>query len=303
VTIAASARSLRQTLRRSRETTGDPAARRAFADFHCHTRFSRDSILREETFIRKAIERGLTHACVTNHNNVEGAIAVRDKVAELGLEDQLTVILGEEVSTADGEVVGIFLTKTIPRGLSANETADEIHRQGGLVSIPHPFDPFRASHIKPGPLRNLAEMGKIDAVEVFNSRITIQGHNVEAAEFAARYGIPGIACSDSHSAFEVAMCFNALPWFDSAEGLKSGLPENDWHGSRSSTLIHLTTRFAVWKNMFDHWRGKRTAAGPILGPQKPEEVQREPIQRPTGAELPAKDAEDVDAPPGGKDAS
>lgn len=294
MTIAATARVLRQTLRQRREATGAPRERRAYADFHCHTRFSRDSILREETFIRKAIERGLTHVCVTNHNNVEGAIAVRDKAIELGLQDQLTVILGEEVSTADGEVVGIFLTKTIPRGLSANETADEIHRQGGLVSIPHPFDPFRQSHIKPGPLRNLADVGKIDAIEVFNSRITIQSHNAQAAAFAAQYGIPGIACSDSHSAFEIAMCFNSLPPFDSAEQLKAGLPQNEWHGSRSSTFIHLTTRFAVWKNLFDSWRGKRTAAGPILGPQKPEEVQREPVQRPTGQQLPPKEADDVD---------
>ena len=51
---------------------------------------------------------------VTNHNNVEGAVAVRDKVAELGLTDQLTVILGEEVSTADGEVVGVFLQQDHP---------------------------------------------------------------------------------------------------------------------------------------------------------------------------------------------
>ena len=63
---------------------------------------------------------------------------------ELGLTDALTVILGEEVSTSDGEVVGIFLTRTIPRGLSADATADAIHAQGGLVSIPHPYDPFRA---------------------------------------------------------------------------------------------------------------------------------------------------------------
>jgi predicted metal-dependent phosphoesterase TrpH len=172
--------------------------RKAFADFHIHTRFSRDSILTEETFITKAIERGLTHVAVTNHNNVEGAIAVRDKVAQMGLTDQLTVILGEEVSTADGEVVGMFLTTTIPRGLSANETADEIHRQGGLVSVPHPFDPLRGSHIREGPLRNLAEVGKIDMLEIFNCRVTFQRHNQEAAEFAHRYGIPGVAASDSH---------------------------------------------------------------------------------------------------------
>jgi len=292
MTIAATASELRTALQEEREATGKPPTKRAFADFHIHTRFSRDSILTEEKFIEKAIERGLTHVCVTNHNNVEGAVAVRDKVAQLGLADQLTVILGEEVSTTDGEVVGIFLTRTIPRGLSANETADEIHRQGGLVSIPHPFDPFRGSHIREAPLRNLAEMGKIDAIEVFNCRVTFQRHNLEAAEFANRYGIPAIAASDSHSSFEVAMAFNAMPAFDSAEELKASLTDNDWHASRSSVLIHLTTRWAVWKNTFDAWRGKRTAAGPLLGPAGPEQVRREPAQRPTGAQLPPKEKAD-----------
>ena len=94
-----------------------PESRRqqgAFVDFHIHTRFSRDSLLKEEPFINLAIERGLTHVAITNHNNVEGAVAVRDKVAELGLSDKLAVILGEEVSTADGEVVGVFLEEDHP---------------------------------------------------------------------------------------------------------------------------------------------------------------------------------------------
>ena len=292
MTIAASASELRTALKEEREATGKRPTKPVFADFHIHTRFSRDSILTEEKFIEKAIERGLTHVAITNHNNVEGAIAVRDKVAELGFTDRLTVILGEEVSTADGEVVGLFLTKTIPRGLSANETADEIHRQGGLVSIPHPFDPFRGSRIKEGPLRNLAELGKIDCVEIFNCRVTFQRHNLEAAEFTNRYGIPGIAASDSHSSFEIAMAYNALPAFETAAELKALLPENDWHARRSSVFIHATTRWAVWKNTFDHWRGKRTATGPILGPETPEQVRREPVQRPTAAELPSKEPED-----------
>ena len=289
MTVAASANELRAALNEERETTGRPPTQQAFADFHIHTRFSRDSILTEEKFIAKAVERGLTHVAVTNHNNVEGAIAVRDKVEDLDLADRLTVILGEEISTADGEVVGIFLDRTIPRGLSANETADEIHRQGGLVSIPHPFDPFRGSHIREGPLRNLAEIGKIDMIEVFNCRVTFQRHNDEAAEFARRYEIPGIAASDSHSSFEVAMAFNAMPAFDTADALRASLHENEWHASRSSVFIHATTRWAVWKNTFDAWRGKRTAAGPILGPEPPEQVRREPVQRPAESELPPKD--------------
>jgi predicted metal-dependent phosphoesterase TrpH len=271
------------------ETGGGPRRTLAFADFHIHTRFSRDSILAEEKFIRIALERGLTHVAVTNHNNVEGAIAVRDHVAEMGLADRLTVILGEEVSTADGEVVGIFLQRTIPRGLSADETADAIHEQGGLVSIPHPFDPFRASHIRREPLERLAEAGKIDMVEVFNSRVTFQRHNEEAAEFAARYRIPGVACSDSHSSFEIAMSFNALPAFDNTDELRTALPENEWHGSRSTVLIHLTTRWAVWSNIVRRWLGRETAAAPVLGPETPHQVEEEPIERPAPEELPNPD--------------
>ena len=275
---------------RPRERTGAPPAQaKAFADFHIHTRFSRDSILSEEKFIRTAIERGLTHVAVTNHNNVEGAIAVRDRVAELGLTDRLTVILGEEVSTADGEVVGVFLQRTIPRGLSADETADAIHEQGGLVSIPHAFDPFRQSHIREEPLIDLLEAGKVDMIEVFNSRVTLQRHNQEAAELAARYAVPGIAASDSHSAFEIAMSFNALPVFENADELRQALPLNEWHGSRSTVFIHLTTRWAVLSNLVRKRMGQETAAAPVLGPETPEKVEEKPIERPTTTELPDPD--------------
>ena len=256
----------------ARETTGNPPSEpRAFADFHIHTRFSRDSLLTEERFIEVALERGLTHVAITNHNNVEGAIAVRDRAWAMGADDRLTVILGEEVTTADGEVVGLFLQRTIPRGLSAEETADEIHRQGGLVSVPHPFDPFRASHIREVPLTRLAEAGKIDAVEIYNSRVTFQRHNLRAAEFAARYGIPGIAASDSHAAYEVAMSTNVLPPFASAAELRAVLPQNRWHASRSSLLVHLSTRWAVWSNLVSRWRGHPTVASTLLDPEKPDD--------------------------------
>lgn len=270
-----------------REKTGRPDDRpKAFADFHIHTRFSRDSILSEDKFIRVAIERGLTHVAITNHNNVEGAIAVRDRARALGVDELLTVILGEEVSTSDGEVVGLFLQRTIPRGLSADETADEIHAQGGLVSIPHPFDPFRGSHIREVPLTRLAEAGKIDVVEVFNSRVTLQRHNRLAAEFAARYGLPGIACSDSHASYEVAMSTNVLPPFDSAAELRAALPYNRWHASRSTIMVHVTTRWAVWTNIARGWMGRETAAAPVLGPEPPAQVEKEPIARPGQQELP-----------------
>ncbi len=233
----------------------------AFADFHIHTRYSRDSILSEDGFIGRAIERGLTHVAITNHNNVEGAIAVRDRVAARGLGDQLQVILGEEVSSADGEIVGLYLERTIPAGLSAEQTADAIHQQGGLVSVPHPYDPFRRAHLSEPALVGLLEAGKVDAIEVFNSRVTFARHNLKAAELAARYGVPGIACSDTHSGVEVAMSFNLLPAFSNAAELRAALGSNEWHGSRSTLLIHLTTRWAVLSKALRRRLAREVTAG------------------------------------------
>jgi len=212
-------------------------------------RFSRDSILSEDKFIRVALERGLTHVAVTNHNNVEGAIAFRDRVAALGVDDRLTVILGEEVSTSDGEVVGIFLQRTIPRGLTAAQTADEIHAQGGLVSIPHPFDPFRASHIRRAPLEGLAAAGKIDMIEVFNSRGMLSRHNEEAAEFALEHGLPGVSVSDAHSIMEVGVAYTALEGDPSTPaGLLAALPSAEIVPGRASYLVRLWTPVAKGVN-------------------------------------------------------
>ena len=90
-------------------------------------------------------------------------------------------------------------------------------------------------------------------MEVFNSRVTLPRHNQQAADFAARHGIPGVACSDSHTALEVAMSFNALPAFASAAELAAVLPDNEWHGSRTTKLVHLGTRWAVASK----WVGRR----------------------------------------------
>jgi len=228
-----------------RERTGADGRALAFADFHCHTRHSRDSRLGEERFVELALERGLTHVAVTDHDTIEGSVAVRRAAEALGVADRLTVILGQEVSSADGEIIGLFIGATVPPGLSAEETADAIRAQGGLVSVPHPFDPFRRAHLRADALERMAASGRIDAVEVFNSRVTFSRHNQQAADFAARHGVPGVACSDSHTALEVAMSFNALPVFTSAEELRAELPRNEWHGSRTTKLVHLGTRWAV----------------------------------------------------------
>ena len=76
--------------------------------------------------------------------------------------------------------------------------------------------------------------------------MTFARHDEQAAELAVRYGIPPIACSDTHTGMEVAMAFNALPAFSNAKELRAALQESEWHGTRSTKLIHVATRWAVW---------------------------------------------------------
>jgi predicted metal-dependent phosphoesterase TrpH len=106
------------------------------------------------------------------------------------------VIPGEEVKTADqGEVIGLFLSEGIPRGLSFAETVAAIRAQGGLVYVPHPFDRLHAIPRSATLHRHLAE---IDVLEVYNARLLFEAYNDEALRFARKYGLRMGAGSDAH---------------------------------------------------------------------------------------------------------
>jgi predicted metal-dependent phosphoesterase TrpH len=108
-----------------------------------------------------AIKKELDVLCITDHNEIDGAMRAERYVRENGLE--IEVVVGEEVSTADGEVLGLFLQERISRGLSAAETIDLIHDQGGLAVAPHPFS-YRCSSLG-SRINELC----LDGVEVLNA--------------------------------------------------------------------------------------------------------------------------------------
>lgn len=175
---------------------------RAFIDLHCHTNASFDSLSKPEDVVRTAATRGLTHLIVTDHDTIDGALRARD-AAPAGL----TVIVGEEVKTADGDLICAYLERAIPPGMTAAETAAAAHEQGGLVGVPHPFDRFRGSLARSQELAAMAPI--LDWVEVHNARVVGNG-NESAAAFALEHGLPGVAVSDAHSTLEVAVAYTAI---------------------------------------------------------------------------------------------
>lgn len=190
---------------------------RAFVDLHCHTSASFDSLASPEAVVKAATTRGITHLAITDHDRIEGALRARDAAP-----DGLTVIVGEEVKTADGDLIALFLESAVSPGRPARETIAEIRDQGGLVGIPHPFDRHRGSMLNDPRLEAIG--GLVDWVEAHNARVVGGSGNERAATFARELGLPGIAVSDAHSSLEVGVAYTALDGDPSTpEGLLAAL--------------------------------------------------------------------------------
>jgi predicted metal-dependent phosphoesterase TrpH/glycosyltransferase involved in cell wall biosynthesis len=162
------------------------------ADLHMHTTWSHDCSIEVDDLIDHAEEEGLGAIAITDHNVFGGAL----EALERARGRDLVVIPGEEVKTAgQGEVIGLFLSEEIPRGLPFEETVEAIRAQGGLVYLPHPFDRLHAIAEAATLHRHLAE---IDVFEVYNARLLFEGYNDEALRFARKYNLTAGAGSDAH---------------------------------------------------------------------------------------------------------
>jgi predicted metal-dependent phosphoesterase TrpH len=212
--------------------------RRAFIDLHCHTNASFDSLADPLAVARAAVSRGLTHLAITDHDRIEGALRARD-AAPAGL----TVIVGEEIRTAGGDLIALFLERAVPPGRPVAETIAAVREQGGLVGVPHPFDRFRGSMGRSEALE--AMVGLVDWVEAFNARVFGGSANEQAALLARDFRLPGVAVSDAHSTLEVGVAFTALTGDPSTPaGLLAALPSAQLVTGRATYFVRLNTPLA-----------------------------------------------------------
>ena len=171
--------------------------------------WSGDSTTTPDEVEQAVVESGLDVVCITDHNAVRGAVELAERLARVGCR----VVVGEEVKTQTGELIGLFLTERIAAGATALETAAAIRAQGGVVYVPHPFDPMRRNLAEPS-LYELAEAGMLDAVEVLNAKTSLSSLNRRAAEFAVEFGLPGGAGSDAHVPGALGAAYVEMPDFD-----------------------------------------------------------------------------------------
>jgi predicted metal-dependent phosphoesterase TrpH len=214
------------------------------ADLHTHTYFSPDALTAPEKYVQTCLKRGINCVAVTDHNSILGALAV-EKLASF------KVIIGEEVESAEGEIMGLFLQEKVPAGLSPEETVQRIKEQGGLVCIPHPFDRFRRERLTEAALMRV--LPQVDIIEAFNARTTSRGDNEHAARFAQEHGLAMSAGSDAHSVRELGRAWVEMPDFEGPREFLQALGEGRIVGRLSSPLVHLWSRWA-WLRRRLGWR-------------------------------------------------
>jgi predicted metal-dependent phosphoesterase TrpH len=179
-------------------------------DLHVHTMWSGDSTTTPEELAESVQQSGVDVLCITDHGTIDGAVRLA-QTGELGCR----VVVGQEVGTAEGEIIGLFLTERVPPGLPPRAVARAIRDQGGLVYVPHPFDDLRRA-LSPPAMADLAGEGLIDAVEVLNAKTSLASASPRAASFAAAHGLIGGAGSDAHVPDAVGAAYLEMADFDGA---------------------------------------------------------------------------------------
>ncbi len=208
-------------------------------DLHCHTSVSFDSLATPAAVVRAAAARGLTHLAITDHDRIDGALQARDVAATEARG--LTVLIGQEIRTTGGDMIGVFLGKPVPPGLSPAAAIEAVREQGGLIGIAHPYDRFRGSLGTDDAVRFEAVAGQVDWIEAWNARLMFGDGNARAAQLAKRLGVPGVAVSDAHTTLEVGIASTIVRGDPSTpEGLRAVLAGGlELVTGRSSAYVRL----------------------------------------------------------------
>lgn len=221
-----------------------------------HTHHSKDCVIPTAEVLRLCRARGMDGIAITDHNTLAGGLEAV-AIAPPGL----LVIPGEEIKSSEGEIIGLYLSEEIPAGLTPEETAGRIREQGGVVIVPHPFDPLRKSPLRTPALERLVAAGMVDAIEVLNARMALRSHNLRGAEFAARHGLPGTAGSDGHSRQEYAHAWIEVAPFATRDEFVANLPGATIGGDLSPFFVHFFSVIAKRRKRLTQWQTARRERG------------------------------------------
>ena len=206
-------------------------------DCHLHTVRSGDACTKLDELEERVESEGLDVVCITDHHTIDGAEeALR---GDFGVR----VIVGEEIRTPVGELIGLFLRERIPYVLPVEEVVNRIRQQGGLVYVPHPYDPVRAG-VRGIPLKQLCERRAVDVIEAFNSKTESDAHNQEAWRTARMYDLPVAVGSDAHDPPGIGAAWVQMPDFDGPGSFLASLGEATFVGEYRPHALRFAPRIS-----------------------------------------------------------
>ncbi len=205
-------------------------------ELHCHTRASFDSLSAPEAIVRACRARGIDRIAITDHNTMAGVAAVQALAPDL-------VIPGEEIKTAEGEILGWFMSQEIPRGLPLEETLQRLREQGAVIGVPHPLDSLRMGSAL-GREALMRVIHQVDALEVLNARCLRRADNDQARALAQAHGKLMTAGSDAHAAREIGTAVMLMPPFHDAASFRASLAQARIQGHLSGGHVRLYSTYA-----------------------------------------------------------
>ena len=202
-------------------------------DLHTHSVASPDGGISLEQY-RQLLDTGkLDRIAITDHNTAEFALH-----AQAVLGDR--IIVGEEIMTSRGEIIGLYLTETVPGGLTPEETIEKIKAQGGIVYVPHPFETIR-SGLPPHILESIAT--SIDIIEICNGRAFLQNRSSQTVVWARLNNVTGAASSDAHGIAGAGKTYSSLTELPTTETLVTLLQRATHHTGRPSPRALLYPKY------------------------------------------------------------
>jgi len=170
--------------------------------------------------------RGLGAVAVAAPGGIGEALAAA-RAAPPGL----SVIVGQEIATAQGVVIGLFLTASVEDGLSLHQALARVRAQGGLVMVPHPA----AAEAPPAPLLRL-HAADVACYEVLSGAPAAGGFGEDVARLAQRLGILACAGSGARTPDEVGSACARMRSFDGRDDFLSALADAELTRRRRGLL-------------------------------------------------------------------
>ena len=211
------------------------------ADIHIHTLASDGTSGIVEILDQVERRTDLDVIAITDHERIDAAVAAHAMATDHGL--RFEVVVGEEITTRGGHLLGLFLSAPVPPLKSLRESIARVHDQGGLAIPAHPLVPYPLC-AQGRVLRRLAEDSdprfRPDGLEAFNPTALGRARHRRTVAFTAELGLAAVGASDAHTAVAIGQGWTTYPG-RSAEDLRAAVlgRTTAWHGSFHATGMQL----------------------------------------------------------------